>query len=79
MDKRPNLPRFPQEEIDYLNNKIDIAKGNLPYDLGNSNRDSGSKRGDGEGEGRQVQVGGDVGVPMADREPHNSIKQISLI
>ena len=24
------------------------------------------RRGDGEGDGRQVQVGGDVGVPVAD-------------
>lgn len=62
MDKRPNLPRFPQEEIDYLNSEIDTAKGNLPYDLGNS----GSRRGDGEGDRRRVQVGGDVGEPTAD-------------
>jgi len=35
--------------------------------LGNSNRDSDDlEGGDGEGNGREVWVGGDVGVPMAD-------------
>ena len=44
-----------------------IAKGDLPCDLGNSDRDSDDlEGGDGEGDRREVRVGGDVGVPMAD-------------
>ena len=44
-----------------------IANGTLQYISGNSNRGSINPEGwDGEGDGRQVQEGGDIGLPMAD-------------
>ena len=44
-----------------------IANGTLRYVSGNSNRDSINPEGwDGEGDGREVQEGGDICIPMAD-------------
>ena len=42
------------------------AKGNLLYGSGNSNRGSVSIQRGGEGDGREVQKGGDICIPMAD-------------
>ena len=43
-----------------------IANGNLLYGSENSNRDSVSIQRGGGGDGREVQKGGDICVPMAD-------------
>ena len=43
-----------------------IANRNLLYGSGNSNRGSGSEGWDGAGDGREVQKGGDICIPMAD-------------
>ena len=44
-----------------------IANGNLLYGLGNQNRSSGQPGGVGwRGDGREVQKGGDICIPMAD-------------
>ena len=52
------------------------ANGNSLYDSRNSR--------DGEGDGRDVQVGEDIGKPMADpmlifgKNQHNTVKQLSF-
>ena len=65
-----------------------IAQGNLLYGSGNSNRDSVStytpQGWGGEGDGREVQKGGNVCIPMTefmlnfDRKQQNSAKQLSF-
>ena len=59
-----------------------MANGNLLCDSGNSQELCNNLEGwDGEGDGREVQRGGDICVPMADsmlmfgRNQHNSVKQ----
>ena len=85
MDKRPNLPKFPQEEIDHLNSKIDskwefaIWLGELKQGLWRSRRGrwGGKWKGGLGGRGHGCTYG--WFLLMYNREPQNSVKQISLI
>ena len=62
-----------------------IANGTLRYVSGNSNRDSINPEGwDGEGDGREVQEGGDIMYTYGwfrlifDRKQQNAVKQVSF-